>query len=92
MPIHPSEAYQSHYANPTRHPASNSRQPDPSVTPLHIILTTMRVRYAEDDFDGAIALARIAAPYLHPKVPASTPPAELAAMTDADLDAVRPHY
>ena len=88
MPIHPSEAYQSNYANPTSPPAPNSRRPDPNVSPLHIILTTMRDRYALGDFDGAIALARIAAPYLHPKLPASTPPAELAAMTDADLDAL----
>jgi hypothetical protein len=49
----------------------------------------MRARYAEKDIDAAIALARIAAPYLHPRIPASLPPADLAAMSDADLDALR---
>ena len=55
-----------------------------------MILTTMRRHWDKAEYDAAIALARIAAPYLHPRLPASAPPVELAAMTDADLDAVRP--
>ncbi len=56
---------------------------------LPLLLQTMRQRYAVGDLDGAVALARIAAPYLHPRVPAAAPYLELAAIPDADLDAVR---
>ena len=55
-----------------------------------MILTTMRRHWDESEYAAAVALARIAAPYLHPRLPASAPPMELAEMTDADLDAVRP--
>jgi hypothetical protein len=59
-------------------------------TPLALILSEMRRKFVEGDKDGAVALARIAAPYLHPRLPAATPPADLATMPDADLDTVRP--
>ncbi|WP_158746066.1 hypothetical protein [Acidisphaera sp. L21] len=84
MPKRPSEAYQSPYADQPSIPLASN------LTPLAIILDTMRRRYAEGDLDGAVALARIAAPYLHPRIPAATPPTDLAAMPDADLDAFRP--
>ncbi len=84
MPKHPKQDYQSPYAEPTSTPAPTD------ISPLSIILCTMRQKYAEGDMDGAVALARIAAPYLHPRIPAATPPSDLAAMPDADLDAVRP--
>ncbi len=86
MPKRPSEAYQPPYADPSNLPAPTAAD----LSPLAIILRTMRERYAAQDYEGAIALARIAAPYLHPRLPAATPPAEIAAMTDADLDALRP--
>ncbi len=78
MPKLPTEDYQPSYAGPPN-----------QLTPLAIILTTMQRRYVEGDLDAAVSLARIAAPYLHPRVPASTPPPDLAAMHDADLDALR---
>jgi hypothetical protein len=59
-------------------------------TPLELILTEMRRKFRGGDKDGAVALARIAAPYLHPRLPAATPAADLATMPDADLDTVRP--
>ena len=49
----------------------------------------MRRKFAQGDLDGAVAVARIAAPYLHPRVPAATPGGDLAAMPDADLDALQ---
>ena len=61
-----------------------------NVTPLSLILSMMHARYAGKDYEGAIALAKIAAPYLHPRVPSSAPAADLAAMPDADLDSLRP--
>lgn len=66
---------------------SNAGPPD---TPLAILLTRMREKYAARDYDGAEALARVAAPYVHPRVPASTPPSDLATMPDADLDTLHP--
>lgn len=81
MPKRPDPAYQPSYAVPSDVP--------PAPTPLAIILATMRRKYAAGDLDGAIALARIAAPYLHPRVPPAIPPADLAAMPDADLDAIQ---
>lgn len=79
MPKHPSEDYDPPYADPPT-----------DMTPLAIILTLMRQRFDDQDMDGAVALARIAAPYIHPRVTATTPQADLAAMPDADLDAIRP--
>ncbi len=85
MPKRPSEGYLPPYADPPSNPPPATTD----ISPLALILTTMRARYAEKDIDAAIALARIAAPYLHPRIPASLPPADLAAMSDADLDALR---
>ncbi len=55
----------------------------------------MRAKYADGDMNGAVALARIAAPYLHPRIPAAIPAVDptaedLAALSDADLDTLRP--
>jgi hypothetical protein len=86
LPKSPSEAARRPHADPP----DVAPPPNGDLSPLAIILTTMRQRYVLGDLDGAIALARIAAPYLHPRLPASVPPADLAAMTDADLDAFRP--
>ena len=76
--------------HPGAAPPPDADPTDPNITPLDLIVKTMRQRYRDMDYAGAVALARIAAPYLHSRPRAATPPAELAAMTDADLDAVRP--
>ncbi len=80
-------------ADPSQHADPQSMPPPPpdadTISPLSLILKTMRDRYAAHDHAGAIALARIAAPYLHSRLPAATSPADLSAMTDAELDAVR---
>jgi len=41
-------------------------------TPLAVLLTTMREKWAAGDRDGAAILARAAAPYLHPRLAAVT--------------------
>ena len=56
------------------------------LTPLHILLLVMRRKWREGDLDGAVALAKIAAPYLHPKVPAARPAGDLAGVSDDELD------
>lgn len=61
------------------------------LTPLAMILTIMHQHYDAGEFGAAAALARVAAPYLHPRLPASTPASNLATMPDADLDALNPH-
>ncbi len=55
-------------------------------TPLHVLLLVMRQKWREGDKDGAVALAKIAAPYLHAKVPAARPAADLAGVSDDELD------
>jgi hypothetical protein len=54
--------------------------------PLQILLSVMRRKWREEDEDGAVALAKIVAPYLHPKVPAARPAGELAGVSDDELD------
>ena len=49
----------------------------------------MRQRYDKGDLDGAVALARIAAPYLHARRKAATQPADLSDMNDEELDSLR---
>ena len=84
MPKRPNPVYDLPYAE-----TSNDDVLSADVSPLPLILQTMRQRYSSQDIDGALALARIAAPYLHPRIPAAAPYMELAAIPDADLDAVR---
>ncbi len=55
-------------------------------TPLEILLGTMRRKWAEGDADGAVALARVAAPYLHPKAPVVPARGNLAELQDGELD------
>jgi hypothetical protein len=61
----------------------------PLPTPLAIILSTMHRKYAAGDMEGAVALARIAAPYLHAHALSAIPMTDLATMPDADLDALK---
>ena len=81
MPKRPDLDYQSPYAELPPPPTAPS--------PLAILLATMRGKFDAGDLDGAVAIARIAAPYLHARVPAATPATDFAAMPDADLDALQ---
>ncbi len=56
------------------------------ASPLHVMLTVMRRKWRDGDEDGAVALAKVAAPYVHPKVPAARPSTELAQVSDDELD------
>ena len=56
------------------------------LTPLQVLLRVMRQKWCDGDIDGAVALAKIAAPYLHPKVPATRPIGDLAGVSDDELD------
>ena len=38
---------------------------DHAPSPLAILLAVMRAKWQEGDLDGAVAIARIAAPYVH---------------------------
>ena len=55
-------------------------------SPLHVMLTVMRRKWRDGDEDGAVALAKVAAPYVHPKVPAARPSTDLAQVSDDELD------
>ncbi|MDT7952985.1 MAG: hypothetical protein RQ966_15885 [Acetobacteraceae bacterium] len=59
-----------------------------SITPLYILLSVMRRKWKEDDVDGAVALAKVAAPYMHPKVPAARPVGDLSGVSDDELDRI----
>lgn len=58
------------------------------VLPLYVLLEVMRQRWEIEDYDGAVALARIAAPYLHGKAPLARPGGDLAGVTDEELERV----
>ena len=58
------------------------------VTPLYILLSVMRRKWLADDLDGAVALAKVAAPYMHPKVPAARPIFDLSEVSDEELDRI----
>jgi hypothetical protein len=51
----------------------------------------MHKKYGDEDLDAAVALARIAAPYIHPSasVSAATAGTGLAAVSNADLDTLQ---
>ena len=79
LPKSPVEDYPSSYADPTS-----------QLSPLALILKEMHRRYDGGEHDAAMSLARIAAPYVHPRVQPTKPQTDLAAMPDAHLDSVRP--
>ena len=58
------------------------------ITPLYILLSVMRKKWKADDLDGAVALAKVAAPYMHPKVPAARPVGDLSGVSDDELDRI----
>lgn len=57
------------------------------VLPLYVLLTVMRQRWEEKDYDGAVALAKLAAPYMHGRVMAARPLGDLAEVPDDELEA-----
>ena len=57
-----------------------------SPMPLDVMLQTMRLYWREGRVEEAIALAKAAAPYLHPKPGAGRVAATLAGMEDDQLD------
>ena len=76
--------------------ATPRRQADPLLTaittdptPLDILLALMRHKWSSGDADGAQAIAKVLAPYVHPRrktsaTPATTP-TELHRLTDEEL-------
>ena len=65
-------------------------RPTDHPTPLAILLHAMHQKWAAGDQDGAVHLARLTAPYLHPRVPAAAPLTDLRTLTDAELDRLCP--
>jgi hypothetical protein len=55
-------------------------------SPLHVLLAVMRRKWRDGDEDGAVALAKAAAPYVHPRAPAARPAPDLAQVSDDELD------
>ena len=56
------------------------------ASPLHVMLTVMRRKWRDGDEDGAVALAKAVAPYVHPKAAVMRPSNDLAQVSDDDLD------
>ena len=55
-------------------------------SPLHVLLFAMRRKWRDGDEEGAVALAKAAAPYVHPRAPAARPGPDLAQVSDDELD------
>lgn len=55
-------------------------------SPLHVLLCVMRRKWRDGDEDGAVALAKAAAPYVHPRAPAARPIPDLSQVSDDELD------
>ena len=55
------------------------------VLPLFVLLDVMRRRWNEKDYAGAVALARLAAPYVHGRAASVRPLGDLAEMPDDEL-------
>ena len=56
------------------------------VSPLYVLLTEMRKRWAGKDYDAAVGLAKAAAPYVHGRAVSGRAPDELAGVPDHELD------
>ena len=56
------------------------------LSPLSVLLTVMRKRWDAKDFDGAVALAKVAAPYLHGKAPVARAFGDVAGVPDEELE------
>ena len=67
------------------------RPDDPSakpseLSPLDVLLAAMHARWAAGDHDAAVNLAAKAAPYVHPRAPATPPQQDMRRITDGQLD------
>ena len=58
----------------------------PKLSPLDILLAAMHARWAAGDHDAAVALAAKAAPYVHPRAPATPPQQDMRHIPDGQLD------
>lgn len=62
------------------------------ITPLEVMLATMRERWLANDHEGASAIAKDAAPYVHPRLTTATVNANVrrtaAEYSDAELAAL----
>ena len=56
------------------------------LLPLEVLLRAMRRKWDEGDWDAAAALARAAAPYLHPRAGTGRAPFDLRTMSDDELE------
>jgi hypothetical protein len=54
-------------------------------SPLDILMTVMRDRFAKQDFDSAVAIAKAVAPFVHPKPRAREGGESIAALRDQQL-------
>ena len=59
----------------------------PLISPLDILLTLMRRHWANKEEEKAVALAKVAAPFVHPRAQASRGSLGLAEASDDELDA-----
>ncbi len=57
------------------------------LTPLQVLLALMQRKWDEGDLDAAAALARSAAPYVHPRAAVNRASPDMSVLTDAELDA-----
>jgi len=55
-------------------------------SPLLVMLTVMRRKWRDGDEEGAVALAKAAAPYVHPRAPVARPSPDLSQVSDDELD------
>ena len=56
------------------------------LSPLDVLLAAMHARWAAGDHDAAVSLAAKAAPYVHPRAPATPPQQDMRRITDGQLD------
>ena len=54
-------------------------------SPLDILITVMRDRFAKQDFESAVAIAKAVAPFVHPKPRARQGGETIAALRDQQL-------
>ncbi len=68
--------------------------PDEALSPLDVMLRAMRRKWRQGDHEGAALLAKVAAPYVHPKVGGGAHTARddgsqpIQGMSDAELDLI----
>ncbi|MGR3717164.1 MAG: hypothetical protein ACU0B1_10495 [Thermohalobaculum sp.] len=58
------------------------------VSPLDVILSAMRARWRAGNIDEAVKLARLAAPFVHPRPHAAGRATRLRDMEDHEIDAL----